>query len=365
MRPAPFRTARFLVHWLADRASVREREIGGGGEADDAATLYLPSRARGPLPSWIVLHGITRPGRRHPELVRFARALAATRAAVVVPEIPGWRELSLTPERTLPAIRRSLALLERTTEAAERPPGVVGFSFGAPQAVLAAAEPTLDGRLAGVVGFGGYCDLERTVRFQFTGEHGWRGRSHHLPPDPYGRWVMGANYLHRTPEHPDAEDVARALRELAGEAGDRRIDAFSPETDPIKERLRDRLAPSRRELFDLFAPPADRTPDRDRAEALIPSLVRVARSASPRLDPGPLLRPPPCPVRLVHGRGDRLIPFTETLRMADTLPPDADVRATVTGLFSHSRQSDTHGSRGILGEGWRFVRALSGVLGLV
>ena len=59
------------------------------------------------------------------------------------------------------------------------------------------------------MGFGGYCDLERTLRFQFTGEHEWNGEAHSLRPDPYGRWIVGANYLTAVPGFEDSERVAQ------------------------------------------------------------------------------------------------------------------------------------------------------------
>jgi len=70
-------------------------------------------------------------------------------------------------------------------------------------------------------------------------------------------------------------------------------------------------------------------------------------------------------VRLIHGRQDRLIPFTETLRLAERFPPKSDVRVFLTGLFSHSQR---HGGRlkiQELREQLRFLRLISVVLGTV
>ncbi len=133
--------------------------------------------------------------------------------------------------------------------------GLVGFSFGSPQALAASAHPDVRDRLAGVVGFGGYCDLERTILFQLTGRHEWEGRVHHLRPDPYGRWIVAANYLTAVPGMEDADEVARGLRRLAALAGDRGVMSWDEQFDPVKKEIRARLGPGRhREVFDLFAP---------------------------------------------------------------------------------------------------------------
>ncbi|HSG47614.1 MAG TPA: hypothetical protein VLA43_07385, partial [Longimicrobiales bacterium] len=59
------RVARYLRTWLADGADLRVQEIElDRGGLPIPATLYRPRRASrdAPLPAWIVLHGITRPG---------------------------------------------------------------------------------------------------------------------------------------------------------------------------------------------------------------------------------------------------------------------------------------------------------------
>jgi dienelactone hydrolase len=88
------RTARFLRAYLAGGAGPFRQEEVRIEAADDAreATLYLPRR-RGPAPGWVVLHGMTVPGRRHLAMSRFVRSLAASGAAVLVPDVPAWREL--------------------------------------------------------------------------------------------------------------------------------------------------------------------------------------------------------------------------------------------------------------------------------
>ena len=51
------------------------------------------------------------------------------------------------------------------------------------------------------------------------------------------------------------------------------------------------------------------------------------------------------PLVLVHGRSDRLIPFTETLRLAQNLPPRAVQRVTITRLFGHTRSREARPPR--------------------
>ncbi|MSR22584.1 MAG: hypothetical protein EXR92_03420 [Gemmatimonadetes bacterium] len=314
---------------------------------------------------WVVLHGITRPGRAHPELVRLIRAMASTGARVLVPEVHDWTELRFAPERAQTILRSAASWLHDREGTA--PGGVIlmGFSFGAPQALLAASDPVFSRKVRGVVAWGGYADVERVFRFSLTGEHEWEGTSYRVRPDPYLRWIVGANCLSAAHATADYANVAEALRTLASEAGDRRIPGGNPILDPMKVELRRSLPAGERELFDIFAPPADREPDPAAANAILETLTPIARREIPLLEPVPHIREIGVPVRLLHGRGDLIIPFTETLRAGRFLAPvTADLTTRITGLFAHSESEPLGSFPARAREGLRFVEALEGIFEL-
>jgi dienelactone hydrolase len=304
-------------------------------------TMFVPiGRRSAAAPAWVVLHGITVPGRNHPVLRRFARSLAASGAVVVVPEIEAWRRLRIDPAAAGAVIAGSVEHLRKDTHAAPGRIGVVGFSFGATQALISAAGADLRGRVHSVVGFGGYFDLARTVRFMMTGAHEWAGRQYHLDPDPYGRWIIAANYLTAVPEYAEMTAVADAAAELAMESGRRFVFAGDPEYDPFKATLRQRLTADEKAVWDLVAPASDAAVPRDAAEELGNRLVEAALKVHPQLDPRPALARLEARVVLGHGHRDQLIPFTETLRLREHLPEHTRRTATITRLFAHSRGAD-------------------------
>lgn len=342
-----FSTIGFLREYLRPRPArieVREltyrRRLEGNCIELLPAALYRTAGENRLAPAWVLLHGLTYHGRAHPSLDRFARALAASGSTVIVPEIPEWSALRVAPAATGPSIAGAIDTLLAEGLALEDRIGVFGFSFGATQGLAALADPTLGERVRSLVAWGGYCDLYRLFHYGITGEHELDGVRDRMDPDPYGAWIMGANYLTGIPGYERDTELTAALHELALESGRAGVYAGNSFYDPVKARLRDRLPPAQRETFRIFAPLPDDPPvDLDHVAELARELAASALRADPLLDPTPQL--PALRVRslIAHGREDRLIPYTESLRLSRALPPAAVDRCAITSLFAHSTGS--------------------------
>ena len=332
-----------------------------------AADVYRPAGVRRALPGWLVLHGLTAVGRKHEGLMGFARAMAASGAVVMVPDIPEWRQLHVAASVTVPTIRAAIhALAERADVESDRV-GIIGFSFGATQAIVAAADPGVQRILQGIAAWGGYHELHRLFRFGITGTHELDGRTYHIDPDPYGRWFMGGNYLTGIPGCEEYTASQDALLQLATAAGQRRVFAWDASFDPLKLELRGTLPREQQPMFDLFAPLTTQPiADRERAEFIAYELANAALRAEPLLDPAAAISALRVPTLVAHGRDDRLVPFSESVQLARALPPDALVNLTITALFAHSGGTQVGLSLYERGrEGLRFVRLLDRIVDLI
>ncbi len=364
-------TIRFLRQALRPRDDVvvREETTYRRGTETRAASLYRPAARTGSaLPGWVALHGLTRRGRDHESLDTFARSLAASGTLVMVPDIPEWRRLHVAPGASMATIRSAVSALDDHPDTARGRVGLIGFSFGGTQALMASTAPELEGRVAAVASWGAYADLERAARYMFLGEHELDGDAYHQPPDPYGRWILAGNYLMAVPELPGARAAAEALLGLAREVGQRKLVAWDPATDPLKVEARSALQRRARELFDLLAPPAGTRygpEQRERVAGLVQWMSVAAVEKEPLLDPGPYLPRVRVPVFLAHGREDRLMPWTELVRLRRALPAGRVRHALVTSLFAHSFREKRLPSPGMAVEAVRFVRAIHRMVHLV
>ena len=344
-------TARFLwrfAHARQDLAHEREVLVETAGGSRNA-TVFAPAGWPRGRPGWILLHGITVPGRHHDALRRMARSLAAAGHYVIAPEVAPWRELRVDPGESLPAVHAGLAGLAARTDADMNRIGLIGFSVAGRWAFSVAAQE--QPRLKAVAAMGGYWDIERTLAAMVVGEHDWNGQRYRYDPDPYGRWIMGANLLpllhgDRFGSGADRTRAAEALHLLVRTAGQNGAMARTPVYDSLNARLREGLPAGVRPVWDLLAPRSfERVADRPTARELATLMASAAVERYPLLASTAGLDGLRLPMVILHGRADRLIPFTESLRLAEQLPATALRRVTITRLFGHTRSREARPPR--------------------
>jgi hypothetical protein len=136
--------------------------------------------------------------------------------------------------------------------------------------------------------------------------------------------------------------VADAAMALAIECGRRGEWAWGPHYDAMKDELSADFTPEERRVWQAIAPKTDVPVDLPGARELAARFTEAALEKDPGLDPRPHLPHLHARIVLSHGRQDRLIPFTETLRLVSMLPPQVDASATITGLFAHSTGAWLH-----------------------
>ena len=290
---------------LLDEAHIEQAPVTVGTRTFPA-DLYRPSAPRGGL---VLVHGLSRAGRRHPELVRLARLLARHGLLVLVPQFEGLTAFRLSGREVAEIDAALTALAARTSRV-----GVVGFSFGAGPAMVAAA-----GRsdLVLTASFGGYADLRAVIRYLTTGLHEHGGVRYVQAPEEYNRWKLLALLAGFVQDARDASLLDTiAQRKLADPGADtRRLEAdIGGEGRAIMALVRNRSA--------------------EAVDPLVSALPASARSALEALSPLSVV--PRLPARLViaHGAGDISIPFTESVRIGEASGGRA--RAVILETFAHT-----------------------------
>lgn len=297
------------------------------------ANLYRPANPRGAI---LLVHGLSRAGRSHAELMRLARLLAQHGQLVLVPEFDGLTALRLSGQE-VDEIKAGLLHLGGLA----RNVGIAGFSFGAGPALLAARDlPNV--RLVG--SFGGYADLRHVIAYITTGVHTFGGRRYVQRQEEYNRWKLLALFVAFVENERD--------RGFLQAIADRKLANPSEPTDALEAVLGE-------EGRNVVALILNR-----REDAVGPLLARLpprAREALDRLSPLAAMSRLSGRLLIAHGAGDDSIPFTESLRLAEASGGRA--RVVILQTFHHTGPQRFWTSLGPrVRDGWNLLRLVDDLL---
>jgi pimeloyl-ACP methyl ester carboxylesterase len=226
----------------------------------------------------VLIHGFTPDGKDDARLRQAAGVLARAGFDVAVPTIPGLTRGRLRPLDAEPVVTAISAL---ASERARRV-AVVAISVGAGPALLATADPRVRDQVGIALVLGGYASAAELLRFFLTGDYAWGDERGHVDHDPQ----IVAMFT-----EANADLVDEPTHQALARHDPARIDAL------------------------LAAPPPEL---RHLLEALSPERVAADIRA---------------PLVLIHGRGDRAVPYTESLRLAAARP--AGTRVVLVGVVDH------------------------------
>lgn len=280
------------------------------------ADVYEP---RQPIGAGLVLiPGFTPDGRNDPRLVDLAFSLARARFLVLVPDLPGSREIRLrmTDARVIADAILHLAGMEALQ--GHGGVGVVAISYAVGLAVLASALPDIRDQIRFLVSIGGYRDARAVVTFITTGAYHdpTNGTRRSKRPHPAAKWIFLASSVEVLGDPSD--------RAALGLMAERRLSRPGAPIDDLSAGL----GPDGRALLALIT-----NTDPDRVETLIDRLPPMARRQLDKLSlrhadlaalAGRLI--------LIHGREDTMIPYTESLALKQAT---SDAELFLIDGFSH------------------------------
>lgn len=303
----------------------------------EATRAYLYEPAVRAVGVYVVLPGLHYAGPDDPRLDRFCRILATAGFVTLAPFVRAFCDLVVDPTvfedgRNALALGRILA-----TERDLPEPAVFSISFGSLLALdlATSAEPP-----ACAILFGGYASFMRTVRFALTGEASFEGTTLSIPRDPLNSPVVFLNLLAYLDGF--AQDERRGYEQRALVANAWREMVLRTWGKPELKQ------PGARDVHAHAV--ASSLPDELRihflrgcclADGAIPwldaALERAKQAGDGRLEfVDPDASKVRCPIVMVHGRGDDVIPYFESIRLARAVPKRYARGLHITGLYGHT-----------------------------
>ena len=281
------------------------------------ADLYEPPS--GAAKAGILLnHGVVDTGKDDPRLKRFAEILCRAGFLVFVPEFRGMRSFRVSSGDVDEIQAAYEAFLSRGEKRGPWPCGLFGFSYGAGPTLIAASRPGVRAKVKFLVSFGGYYDLKNVLSFMATGHFEYEGKKYFRKPQEYGKWVFLANNLDWVQSSADRFTLEKIIAQKLRDEN-AKIDSFLPA-----------LGPEGRNILALL-----NHPDPGQTEKLIQMMPANIRQMIESLSVAPAIPHLQADLILAHGEEDDLIPFTETLRIAQNAPDPDKVHLQILKSFSH------------------------------
>lgn len=339
--------ARQITEVLGAQARLAAGVAGAGGvRLGDEVVAGIPALmahpARGSAwPSLVFVNGVTREGRRHPEVRRAAEQLAGTGFLVLVPDLPGLAVGALgdaTVEGLVGVVRAGIHL--PACRGARM--GLLGVSAGTTLALLAAEDERVAERITVVAGLAPFGDLEGIVRLATTGSYLDDGRLASYPAGPFLTLVIARSLALGV-----AGKGGKALRKLLAAVDDDDPNPLATLRAVDPAGLGGKAAALRALLVN--ADPARF----DELYAALPAAIRDGvRRLSPLAGVGRLR----APAELASAPRDKYFPLAESEALAAASPL---VRLTVSPALGHHRpQSPLTGAAELVRINAFAVRAL-------
>jgi pimeloyl-ACP methyl ester carboxylesterase len=281
------------------------------------ALIYYQTKT--PAKRAIVLAaGISELGCYHPRLVAFSRFLADRGFLVVTPDITAFRQfrISAEPIEQMLFWYRQVSALEQGQKVEKI--GLAGISYSGTLALMAAARPEIRDSVAFVAAIGGYHNLLRCTADWFAAGP-VANRPGDYPTRFYGKWVVMLSALEMLPADTDRLFIRTVLENLLIQ--EKALAAISELTPEGRRWYR---------LATMHEGESDPELAKDIEAYLAPYLYR-------RLNPEEALSNLRCPVFLIHGTYDDLIPPEESLELRRRL---ARSYLLVSPFLTHTHPSD-------------------------
>jgi pimeloyl-ACP methyl ester carboxylesterase len=280
---------------------------------------------------------------------RFCRIVASSGVVVLAPFLPDYTSLRVAPTafEDFDATFDAMLACDKLPQGCK--PGVFSISFGSLLAFHLAGSHRAH-QVGSVIAFGGYADWGETIRFCLTGEID--GRAHGVR-DPLNQPVVFMNLIDDIDMAPDdPAPLMTAWTDYVESVWGRQIMKVDDRHAVVARRMAKDVPESCRELFLIGC---GATPGG--LDVCTAALERAGQRVA-FLDPTPYLKGIRCDVHLVHGVDDDVIPYVQSERLAELLPPTVRTRLHLTGLYGHTSQAGSGSPVDALSELWTMSRIL-------
>jgi pimeloyl-ACP methyl ester carboxylesterase len=281
------------------------------------ALLYYPENSK-PKTAVVFIAGLSELGCYHPRAIALSRLLADQGFLVITPDIREFRDfqISAKPIEQILFWHRQIRGLKEG--AAVNKTGLGGISFSGTIALMAAAQPEIRNTLGFVVAMGPYSNLLRCTKGWFAAAP--ESRRTYYPTRFYAKWIIMRSALDMLGKREEKLFLHSVLNNLL----------LHKNVPPPTAGLSSQAV----RWYRLATMPETQTDPELTGEIEAYLLPRVYAE----LDPDKAIKELRCPVFLIHGAYDDLIPAEESLELSRKITGS---HLLISPFLTHTHPSDT------------------------
>lgn len=288
-------------------------------DVDGVPVELVRPAGKGPWPAWLFINGAHPLRRQEPVVTRLSHGLARAGYLVLVPDVPGLGEGTITT-RTLEATFAVTEAAVRRSDVRDGRVALIGASTGAGLALLTAGRPELAERISVVAAVAPFADIERMICLATTRGYAENGTFSSHEVTELHRRVIARSLVATI---PSADERDRLLAELDRAEREERdpVDVLPDDLEQLEPETRAVLRVLRNEDPECFA-------------ALYAALPEPVLALLGRLSPLAGCPGVCAPVEVVVPPSDVYFPIGEARALAEALP---NVHLTITPTLDHTR----------------------------
>ena len=343
--PAYFSAARILLKLLrsGEEPIPCKTEDGTWPGPDGNPTPYRKFSPQRSNHEWLLLYpGASPYGEQHPAMNQLSRAAAVSGYTVVIPRIPSLMALEVKPE-VHEWIQHFYRWFRSRLPTGTKAVRIMGASFGGPLLLRCLQDgPLKENPPESFLMYGPYFDFNSILDYLCTGELTYEGKTWVQPVHEWGLVVIFHNYLKLIDPGYSVEGLKQVLKIRV------------KDNEEGSNAALEKLTGKERELGDALLT--------GKATEEVKRLVKLIKTANAEtfreLSPSTYADRTPIKVHIIHGRTDTMVPFTESIKLAEALP---DSELLLTGLYEHSEMTDG-GLLSKIREAWKVLLFLKSYL---
>jgi alpha-beta hydrolase superfamily lysophospholipase len=308
-----------------------------GGEQRPADLYHASQGARAGI---VLVPGVAARGRRDARVIAIATTLARLDFTVLVPDMPGIRSYRMRSADAREVADCFAWLASRPALAPPGHTGLAGFSYGAGPVLIAALQPDIHDRVDFILAVGGYYSMENVVTFLTTGYYPvdqaagvTTPETSRLSAHPYSVAAFIRSNLDLLERPVDRGYFRRYAEHISGDhvGEDEPGPAYlAPDAQAFHELLTNHRPAQVPVLLDRLA-----VRMHTELEGISPAAHDLSQLGAS--------------VILLHGRSDNLIPYTESVALADALPATQVQLFLIDGLAHVNLRPKAHDVPQLLG----------------